>query len=419
MSARRSSLDIVNGNGMMDTKVTYEQHSAMKKAHRSTNRSPDRVTYDSDFSFRDQPYRFLSHQKGTIGRITLRLLQGRGLKRPRDDWSLMALGPMKHLPLSHKHGDVLSSFCTFQLVRESDEISKGLGDDILNGMCVYGKEYRSSQITNSIDPVWADNRAGSQFVIPLQKGSLMDGSPVCILARVFEPHTAIESMLPSQVKGGEPIGQATINLTDLVLGKESVKDCWVTLRPPNKSLDFACGDHRNEGFNSNNNGDNSGEIRLLFTYDPCGIEPNKNDVVCMEAFARKPTNLIVSHLCPMRVLERKGGYVLLKFRMVNGEFGTVRLHRNAVFVIEHFSAIDGAVNLALTPTDIFFSSKVGQHVGQAASPVVNALGDFVKPVMMTGQLATKLGVGGVTTAAKIVLASLGERDGDNKNYPTT
>ena len=396
-----------------DTNSTYEQQRALKKAQHSIKQHPDRVIYDTEFSFRDHPYRLLDHQKGTIGFITVRLLQGRGLKRSRDDWSLMALGPMKHLPLSHKHGEVRSSFCTFRLMRaegdrkKNEELNENQTlsyDDICQG-----EELRSSTISNSNNPVWSDNRAGSHFVIPLKKGNLPDGASIRILARVFEPHTAVESMLPSQVKGGsQPLGQAVIDVTELCFGGETVKDLWVDLSPPNVVAELT---HDKDKEKTECNG----QLRVLVSYEPCGVEPKKGDTVCFEAFARSPKSLIVPPLSPMKVVNREGGYILANYRMLSGTLGTVRLHRNSVFVIERFSAIDGAIDFALTPTDLFFASDLGQQISHHTSPIVDSIGDFLKPVIMTGQLLTTVGISGVTTTAKLVLASMGQHTNNDSS----
>mmetsp|Transcript_12627 Transcript_12627/g.18958 ORF Transcript_12627/g.18958 Transcript_12627/m.18958 type:complete len:440 (-) Transcript_12627:411-1730(-) len=424
---------------------TYEHHAALKRASSSTKHHPDKVVWDPDFTFRNQPYRLLGHQKNNVmGRLSVRLLEGQNLKRPRDDWSLMALGPVKHLGLSHKHGEVRSSYVAFQLTRcYSSNTNDGSNDNNNNNSMMYyseeyGEEFKSSVISNSngSSPVWTD-RAGSCFSIPLKKGSLPDGVPVCLLAKVFEPHTAVEAMLPSQIKGGsQPLGQAILDVTDLCLGAESVKDVWIDLNPPDLNLRAAAaaaGTAKNSSSSSSSldlkNGDSSesssssGKLRLLISYEPCGLEPSKNDTVCLEAFARSPTSLIVPSLNPMRVVDRSGGYLLLQYKMRGGRsnrYGTIRLHRNAVFVIERFSVVDGAVDVVLKPTDMIIGSPLGQSVAEAIGPVVSTAGDFLKPVLLTGQLATTMGIGGISTMAKIVLASTGgnKRDGDFSHLST-
>ena len=414
MEEQRKSTNNNNGS-------TYEHHAALKRASSSIKKHPDKVVWDPDFTFRNQPYRLLGHQKNNImGRLSVRLLEGQNLERPRDDWSVMALGPVKHLGLSHKHGEVRSSYVSFQLTQCDADA------DTTNTMYYseYGEVYKSSIISNSNSPVWTD-RAGSCFTIPLKKGALPDGMPVYILAKIFEPHTAVEAMLPMQIKGGsQPLGQAVLDVTDLCLGVESVKDVWIDLSPPDLNLraaaataassmsDIRNGDRNGEGTCS----ECSGKLRLLVSYEPCGLEPTKNDTVCLEAFARSPTSLIVPSLNPMRVVDRSGGHLLLKYKMHCGKperYGTIRLHRNAIFVIERFSVVDGAVDVVLKPTDMIMGSTLGQSVAEALGPVVATAGDFLKPILLTGQLATTVGVGGMSTMAKIVLASTGKNKRDD------
>ena len=90
---------------------TYEATMARKSNHHQA----DRIHWECDAAFRDNPYRQLHHQKGLVGNFKVRLLEAAGLER--NYWSLLGVGAMKHLGLSKAHGSV-SSYCTFSLASE-------------------------------------------------------------------------------------------------------------------------------------------------------------------------------------------------------------------------------------------------------------------------------------------------------------
>ena len=69
-------------------------------------------------------YRHLHHQRGTIGTFHIRLLEANNLSRKH--WSVLSLGPVKHLGLSNSHGEV-SSFGTLRLGFWQDEENSGGG----------------------------------------------------------------------------------------------------------------------------------------------------------------------------------------------------------------------------------------------------------------------------------------------------
>jgi len=52
---------------------------------------------------------------------------------------------------------------------------------------------------------------------------------------------------------------------------------------------------------------------------------------------------------------------------------TLRLHRNAVFVIERTSLLDASIDMALQPSDLLLSTPLGRESVQAARPYAEAL----------------------------------------------
>jgi hypothetical protein len=89
---------------------TYEQ----KVANTTLQQTPDPIHWDTNYSYRKQPYRHLNHQNGIIGHFHVRVVEAKNLERDRRDWSVLGLGVVKHLGLSNAHGEV-SSFASMKL----------------------------------------------------------------------------------------------------------------------------------------------------------------------------------------------------------------------------------------------------------------------------------------------------------------
>ena len=95
------------------TSSTYELQQAATYA----SSQPDPISWSSSASYRRRPYRHLAHQDGTIGTFSVRLLECRDLERSH--WSLLGLGPVRHLGLSRAVGDV-SAYAELSLGWSSD-----------------------------------------------------------------------------------------------------------------------------------------------------------------------------------------------------------------------------------------------------------------------------------------------------------
>ena len=72
----------------------------------------------------------------------------------------------------------------------------------------------------------------------------------------------------------------------------------------------------------------------------------------LEAFARRDVTAasclpVLPPLAPYEVLERRGIFLLCRYRAADHQDACVRLHRNAVFVIERQSLMDAAHNLEI------------------------------------------------------------------------
>mmetsp|Transcript_29337 Transcript_29337/g.41249 ORF Transcript_29337/g.41249 Transcript_29337/m.41249 type:complete len:175 (+) Transcript_29337:1-525(+) len=115
----------------------------------------------------------------------------------------------------------------------------------------------------------------------------------------------------------------------------------------------------------------------------------------------------------MRVMEVRGSYLLVETMALpanpNNSGGgncpqhhRMRLHRNAVFVIERTNLVDGVVNAALLPADVFLSTGVGQQTARAATPILSTVGDVAMPLL----LASKLTLGVLKTTGGATLSGV-------------
>lgn len=439
---------------------TYEA----TKARQSTQTHPDRIHWDGTAAFRDQPYRQLHHQRGLIGIFRVRLLEAADLKRSY--WSALALGPVRHLGWSTAHGAVSSfcSFSLQYKDAYVNDLNDN-NDTIATAVAMpktssdwdrkpaakpssgqhNARQPRviSPTIPQDNNPVWEN----CQFEFPLRKGALVqDGMRVCLQVRVEEDATAVEQFLPGIPSGGDArlLGVGTLDLTELCLGETvngqalpGVRDSWIPislagqdkpdddllsnelpfceddpLAPPKKAKT----DSRNKhGSNPDESNAVTGMVRVLVSYQPAGLEPQPKDIVALEAFARRnhpaatTCRPLLQPLMPMTVLDRRGAYLLCEYNLPSLSSSSsdrrkacIRIHRNAVFVIERQNLVDAAHNLALLPFDVMVSTPVGQATAHALGPVVAAGREVLMPallslklVWMAARTTTLAGVSGV------------------------
>jgi hypothetical protein len=399
---------------------TYEA----SKARQSVAAQPDKIHWDSRVAFRDAPYRQLHHQQGLMGRLRVRLVEASNLKRSY--WSALALGPVKHLNLSKAHGDV-SSYCTFSLEpsnssMEQQRTARNQLDQRNGGRKPSAKPsgrlpqpFVSPKVENSNEPVWEH----CQFDFPIRKGVIHDGQRILLKVQVHEDSTALENFLPGVPSGGDSrlLGEGTLDVTDLMLGLDwstgqalpTVVDEWISLKLKqmplpevlpqefvyNKEDPLKPPIHNDQTVASANLKDppkETGEVRILVSYEPHGMEPQPKDVVALEAFARPNASTmscrpVIPPLAPFEVLERRGPFLLCRyFTSDDGQQACVRLHRNTVFVIERQSLADAAHNLALLPADVWLATPLGQAIHRATGPLVTASTEVMKPALLSFRL---------------------------------
>eukprot|EP00978_Attheya_sp_CCMP212_P011308 scaffold27876_cov51-Attheya_sp.AAC.1 len=349
----------------------------------------------------------------------------------------------------------------------------GVEEDDASVATVYptGHEvYRSSVVRDNSDPVWTASDK-SQFPVLLRKGGMPhDGMRILLEVRMDEERTAAEAFLP-QFSGGashhppgdqQIIGTGFIDVTNLCLGEDAAgervstgfMDVWINLtlqskdqHTSNSSVASLSGQSKNSAASSSVGGSSSmGSVRILVSYEPHGLVPRPNDVCALEAFARRSLRLascrpILPPLQPLRVLDVRGSYLLVEYNIPstssssqqgnnsskNGKAesvkkGRVRIHRNAVFVVERTNVVDKSINLALAPADILLATPLGRATTDFAGPYAEAVGDMLMPVLLSGKLlfsAAKTGahasINAVGAATQTVAAA---QDPRNRNRST-
>lgn len=304
----------------------------------------------------------------------------------------------------------------------------------------------SPVIRNNSNPVWEK----CQFDLPLWKGAMRyDGMRIVLEVRVAEDATTVENIIPGIPSGGDSrlLGIGEMDLTDLCLGVStkngfvvpSVRDWWIPISMPRQ--EFAMKTDESLSYNGkdplapltppgaaavatvtssasstpapslgppNKIGTNpsavepkmTGQVRVLVTYDPIGMEPQPKDVVALEAFARRcvrkaSCSPVIQPLMPLTVVERKGSYLLCEHVLRehqhshhhyqqhrNHRKALVRLHRNTVFVVERQNLGDAVHNLALLPVDMVLATPMGQAVGHAIAPAAVAVRELFMPAYL-------------------------------------
>lgn len=230
---------------------TYEEANAQKQKAAIA----DPIHYNPKYSYRNQPYRFLSHQKGKIGSFKVQLMEAKSLKRRH--WSVLSLGPVKRLGLSQAHGNV-SSFAVLQLKSRipEDQMKIHQSSSIISNSTINSetswknqsiasvvssqspsrtpprsnvkvqsaavtKSYRSSIVRSNSNPIWPSKQTSqnsSIFEMDLEKNVEMNAtmdSELHLSIQMREEWTRTDAIIP--VKGGDGLlGEATLNLNFLL-----------------------------------------------------------------------------------------------------------------------------------------------------------------------------------------------------------
>lgn len=209
---------------------------------------------------------------------------------------------------------------------------------------------------------------------------------------------------------GSVIGTAVVDFTSLLEGKEEVMDRWITLiggipvlspsenalasgkkqkRPTAKSVEL-------------------GEVRIILHYEPHGMEPQVGDVVKMEGFGAYPSALLapVDEL-EMHVKKISGNYLLCNYLTRSGFEGSIRLHRNNVFVAHRNSLLDRLyVSCIAEPFEFVRNTPIGQSAGEVLKPYVNVAKTFSFPALKAAKATITTTFRASTAALGAVIASM-------------
>jgi hypothetical protein len=399
--------DYTTASSMAMHQQEFSTYEATKAQERNSSQA-DKIHWEQDSAYRKKAYRQLHHQNGIIGSFQIRLLEAADLKRSH--WSPLGLGPVKLLGLSKAVGAV-SSFVSFTLDRGSNDAeinpspdSKPAAKRLELPPC-----FVSSVIPQDNNPVWTN----CYFDLRLLKGALQDSQPIRICIRVDEESTAVENLIPGVQTGGDSrlLGTGTLDLTSLCLGQivESgqpqvgVLDTWVDLYKEGGNESTSARDLKSDdGLMKNpaedlvNSNGTMGRVRVLVSYNPNGMEPQPNDIVALEAFARiQPRQAscrpILPPLLPLHVVKTSGPWLLVEYqlserRRYNDKKAFLRLHRNSVFVIERRNFIDETLNLALLPADVFMSTPLGDATKDILGPAFIAGKQLLMPALLSSKL---------------------------------
>jgi hypothetical protein len=466
-SSSSSSFRGGGGNDGTDySSYTYEA----KRALEWNASQADNVHWERDAAYRNQNYRQLHHQDGLVGTFSIRLLEAADLKRSYWSALALGPMKLLGLSKAHGSVSSYVSFgfdvtggpeyyCDSATVGGGDYFTGGGGDRKMPAKQYHQQQQHQQkqrgplhQIPTFVSPVAPqDNNpvwTNCSFHMSLRKGAFHDGHPIRLFLRVDEDATALENILPGiPSSGGDArlLGVGYVDLSSLCLGQvpltgradTGVIDAWVPIRLPDEDppmlggslaeqtlllQEVAAGKHNKKG--SDNSGDTDlkqaskvaaqsdknkvmGRVRILVTYRPHGMEPQHNDFVALEAFARQNLQIatspaILPPLHPLHVLEVSGPWLLVEYRLpyqLHGSTATdgsvedssrnkacMRIHRNAVFVIERKNFLDATLNVALQPADFVLSTPLGQGAKEILGPLFVAGKQLMMPALLSSKL---------------------------------
>lgn len=132
------------------------------------------------------------------------------------------------------------------------------------------EEAKSTVASRNAHPSWRE-----RFTVGLKKGVLQEGAPVLVIFQVIDAS--------SWRSKGKDLGTGSLDILPLLNGSRGshVMDEWVDLSP------------------------GGGALHVVVEYEPVGMEPEVDDVVCFEAFARSPRSLVFPPNEPMVVRVRR------------------------------------------------------------------------------------------------------------------
>ncbi|CAN0490074.1 unnamed protein product [Ectocarpus sp. 12 AP-2014] len=189
--------------------------------------------------------------------------------------------------------------------------------------------------------------------VEVMKGGIRPGELPRLAVQVYNQDSIVQSVLSSAVSTvmgsrGSLLGAGELDVSSLLSGGAHLIDTWVELEP-------------------------KGRVHVHVEYEPKGIQPEKNDVVFLESFARWGDSLVIPPGVPMVVLDRKPPFLLVAFDTFTGREGRLRLHRNTVSVVERLSWLDVSLAMLARPVGWCFGKRLlaprHDHPGRELGPM--------------------------------------------------
>ena len=342
-----------------------------------------RPNWVSEMSYRGLPYRHVDHQRGVCGTVHARVVAARNLRRL--DWSYLE-------PLASRAQ--VNPYVMLRLGGSSD----GVTTNVVRG---------------TSDPTWA----GEDFYLPVAKADVVPGRATCVDVQAFHSESVVGRVLPTMITGSNSLGLGQVELSPLLLGETQVLDVWVPL----STGAGAKGKGKGKGKGEVGGGEaeaaeggaelgaapafdeHSAAVHLVIEYAAEGLAPQRGDVVYLEPFARSPCNQVLPPGDPLQVIETSGSFCLVRFLSASGLCECqLRVHRNALFVIERLTLVDGLWRTAMRPTDYVFSTRLGRFVKATAKPYLSYVNTLLAPVYFTANV----GLGSVKLAIRSAAAGL-------------
>ncbi|CAM9322002.1 unnamed protein product [Ectocarpus sp. 6 AP-2014] len=291
-------------------------------------------------SFRGQPYRYAHHQNGVMGHFQIRVVAASEISEP--DWSRVT----SNLNINAIAGNGSGTGSALPYVAVS------------LGKYTVRSSAREAQ-PDSLGTLRASWPRG-MLLVEVMKGDIRPGELPRLAVQVFNQDSIVQSVLSSAVSTvmgsrGSLLGAGELDVSSLLSGGAHLIDTWVELEP-------------------------KGRVHVHVEYEPKGIQPEKNDVVFLESFARWGDSLVIPPGVPMVVLDSKPPFLLVAFDTFTGREGRLRLHRNTVSVVERLSWLDVSLAMLARPVDALLRTDTGSWCVRKSRPLLQPLIVMVTPL---------------------------------------
>ncbi|CAM9448799.1 unnamed protein product [Ectocarpus sp. 4 AP-2014] len=291
-------------------------------------------------SSRGQPYRYAHHQNGVMGHFQVRVVAVSEISEP--DWSRVT-GNL-HINAIAGSGSGTGSALPYVAVSL--------------GKCTVRSSAQEAQ-PDSLGTLRASWPRGT-LSVEVMKGGIRSGELPRLAVQVCNQDSIVQSVLSSAVSTvmgsrGSLLGAGELDVSSLLSGGAHLIDTWVELEP-------------------------KGRVHVHVEYEPKGIQPEKNDVVFLESFARWGDSLVIPPSVPMVVLDCKPPFLLVAFDTFTGREGRLRLHRNTVSVVERLSWLDVSLTMLARPVDALLRTDTGSWCVRKSRPLLQPLIVMVAPL---------------------------------------